>query len=289
MEIAREKARLVSQSADVYHSDIRRWSRSQLADGMESWWLFQQRHVLRTPGFEGKETEAMRWGTVFHDLVLEHQDIHEGIAIVPKSVLNADGHAKGKPYQIFKELNVGKLVLKEADAFDYVQMWNAIKRNATASELLFDGEDAQNEMGIHWTDEETLLPMRARLDRVVPWEHITDLKTINEASLKNINDEIEYRGYHLQGAMYQTAWKEVTGQVLPYFLVFVQKSMPYTVRTVRLSEIFIERGRKLASRLLRQLKSCLETNIWPDAVDDGYIEMDPPSWVKYSWKEKESE
>ncbi len=276
---------VVRETAEAYHANTERISRTMLWHFRESPRTYFKRYVERDPKWQDEPTAAMQWGDVFHDLVLQTNDITSRVAVIPEEVLNDQGHRKGKNWLTWKAENEGKLLLKDEEFYDYAQMWESIQSCETARELLFDGDAAENELGLHWTDSATGLLLRSRLDRVIPGECITDLKTINDASLRNINNEIKARGYDLQAGTYQWGWEETTGQTLPFYFVFVQKSKPYTVVVVRMKDSWTDKGRTMTDETLNDIKRCHETGDWSDPVSQGFIEMDEPSWAneRFSW------
>ena len=292
-QLTEQPPAIVSQAADDYHGDTSRLSRSQLTTFIESRKTFYRRYVCNDPAWQQATTEAMRLGSLFHELVLEHSQFEDMVAIVPRSALNADGHKMGNAYKRWKEQpeNACRLIMKADEAFSLQQMFQAIIENDTARTLLYDG-DAQNEMTVHWHYFNTVIPARARLDRVRE-DYIVDLKTIDSVSMQSIERAIESRLYYMQAAIYQDAIAKLTAshgerKLLPFVLVFVEKQMPFEVISVELSQEYIDEGRQLAIRALHELQHCLETNDWTPPTGKGLITVDRPSrnrkWSPLPWQ-----
>jgi hypothetical protein len=288
----REVARIVRQTSELYHGDQLRISRSQLNDFITSRRLFLNRHVLHLPSWQQHETDAMREGTMLHSIMLDHGgDMRKCFTLIPRDVLNGKGDRVGNAWLQFKRDHAGETLLKYHEVSDLVEMCNAVRENETASELLFGGEAAENEQTFHWSDRETGLKMRARIDRVRPGHAIVDLKTIDTADLPSIEKAIEHRLYYLQAAVYQRAWEEFTGacgemETLPFVLVFVEKKQPFRVVNVEIDSGWILAGRTLSRQTIEDVAECFRTDNWTDPTSVGIITMERSRFAANNWRKK---
>lgn len=261
-----------SITAAEYHA-MSAVSRSQVSDFLDSRWLYYRRHILKDPLFAFEETEAMAFGTWWHDWLLERGgDINDmGLVTPPREVLNADGHRKGGKYTEWAKEQAGSRIVKEAELQVIIEMAQAIERNSLAHGLvLADQPGAVNEVTIAWQCQETGIDLRARLDRVIPGVAIVDLKTTNDANPWAIRRTIRDRRYFTQAAVYQQAWLATTGETLPFVLVFHETACPWRCVVRQIGQSYIDRGWSEFTQALRDIQSCRESGDWRDV--DTYSE-----------------
>mgnify|MGYP007071580396 CR=1 FL=1 len=277
-------ANVLRLSDDRYHS-LPQVSRSQIETFLESRWLFYQRHVLRIAAYESKSTPQMEFGTWWHARILEHADY----LVIPADVLNADGERRGKQWKEFRDRHAGEHLVTSDEVFQIRQMEAAIRDNVLAAELLGDQDDREVESTLTWQDEVSGEVCRGRLDLVIPGRSILDLKTIRDCSLHTIETTIESSGYYRQAGYYQWAWFALTGETLPFTLVFSETSCPWRCRVVELDQAWIDRGLSECKAALSQIASCRRSGQWrdPDSYQSEPIVMAAPGWSKGKWRLEE--
>lgn len=279
-----QPARIVESTAEDYHADLSRVSRSMLVDFIESPWLYYRRYVKRD-AWQKQSTKAMDTGTLFHAAMLEGKSIYDLVHVIPASVLNADGHCKGKAYTDWKACHTDKPCRKAAELDDEISMFVAMSKSEAAQEIL--GNPAGiNEVTIHW--DWNGIQRRTRLDRFIPGIGISDIKTSRVNSLDAINNSIEYDGYYLQAADYQMAVEALTGETLPFSFLFQPKSPPFATVTVDVDQDWIDDGRAVIEAALARLQVCGNSSDWRDPVSTQRIRMSRPNSAKYRWQLTES-
>ena len=242
-------------------------SRSQVSDFLASRWLYYRRHILKDPLFAFAETEAMAFGTWWHEWILERGgDINDmGLVTPPREVLNADGHRKGGRYTEWAKENAGSRIVKEAELQELIEMAQAIERNSMARGLVLgDHPGAVNEVTIPWQCHETGIGLRARLDRIIPGVAIVDLKTTNDANPWAIRRTIRDRRYYMQGGVYQQACLHMTGELLPFVLVFHETACPWRCVVRQIGQKYLDRGWSEFQQGLRDIQACRESGDWRD-------------------------
>ena len=275
----------VDQTADEYHADRSRISRSQLCDFMRGSNLFYRKHVLQEPLWQQKSTDAMEFGTVFHAAVLEQKPIEEMVHVIPEVVLNAEGDKRGKAWITWKQAHSDKMCVKERDIFLPRIMWQSVQSSPAAMELLQG--PGRNEQTIHWSFES--IACRTRIDRLRD-DCIVDLKTARSCNLNSINNSLESDGYAIQAAFYQMAVEAVTGNRLPFKFIFVEKNIPYRTVVVALGSNeqlgvpWIEQCRDEVVAALQRLQRVADQEAWRDPIGDQCITMNRPSWANYQWQ-----
>ena len=93
-------------------------------------------------------------------------------------------------------------------------------------------------------------------------QFISDIKTSKSATDADIQKEIKWRNYDLQAAFYC----DVLGDQYPpenFRFIFMQKSAPYFIEIVGLTDETIERGRNKYNAALQQWGKYLETKEFP--------------------------
>lgn len=156
--------------------------------------------------------------------------------------------------------------------FDAVQaMIGAVRRHKRAAELLSDGMPEQS---LFWTDVETGVPCRARLDWLRP-DGIVDYKTTTSVDSDHIAKVVADFGYHCQGDWYldAAAQLEVLPPDAPFYLIFQVKTPPHLVRVVELDETALSIGRDRNMQAREVFRDCTAAGTWPGPGDEAEIEL----------------
>lgn len=87
-------------------------------------------------------------------------------------------------------------------------------------------------------------------------------------------------GYHQQGAWYEDAVKALgLSDDVPYFLVVQEKTPPYLVSVVQLTQIALDAGRHENRKAIRLFAQCMKTGVWPPYVE-GVAQVGLPGWAE---------
>lgn len=129
----------------------------------------------------------------------------ELIALIPKGTAHIWDHIEGAS----RSMGAGKVELKP-------DQWNEVEGNvkllSTAASFAEIFDDGLSEVSIFWTDEETGLPCKARMDRVRPAK-LHEVKTIQNSSGEEFEKlcirEIGKRKYNVAAVHYQIGWKHI--------------------------------------------------------------------------------
>lgn len=258
------------------------------------------------------ETEAMRFGSLFHTAMQLYQQygsidaFYDAVAIFrppvnPKTEqpYGATTKAYAEAYAQFIAENEGKVVASLAEVQQIDDMVGVLVRpeigGATAIQVTKLLKWGKSEVSIfHETEDGVKIKIRPDLltsKKIVDWK----TTTLDDLTEESINRAILRYGYHISAAMYQYVYHAVTDKWLDFYLVFVQKQEPYDCIMVDMANYgyrYIEEldmvvpgaGAVEFQRLLDLHTKCLKTGKWPGAETfipgDKYriMEIEPPRY-----------
>jgi exodeoxyribonuclease VIII len=154
--------------------------------------------------------------------------------------------------------------LSESDAEKLPYMARAVFAHPAVSLIRQNGGC---EVVILWTDDETGLSMKAKLDKWIPEcllpgdtvavPTILDLKKCCDIDDDSIRKAISNYGYHRRASLYRDGIEALTGQKPDFVFVFILDAPPWHVRVVTLGDESLTGGRW-------EVRNCL--NLWAQAT-----------------------
>jgi hypothetical protein len=263
---------------DLYHAHSA-YSQSQFKLLPKQPELFYGYHVIEPPLWTFKQTDNMRLGTVLHGIHLEHKPL----LVVPPDVLTSNGQRRGKKWEEWEQAHQGQFYLLAADAGVVEVMGAALMGDETVRRII--ESDGPNELSLFWDDEETGLPLRARLDMLregAGGMMIADLKstTINVADPHEVASHIMKFGYHQQDALYCDGARICLGRQPEMFaFIFVRSEPPFNCCLWVMNPNDVALGGRRNRKALRDLKHRLDTGDWLNdrAGQVNYVEL--PRWA----------
>jgi hypothetical protein len=211
-------------------------------------------------------TKSMDLGTLVHTLVLG-----VGVELV---VIDCDNWMSPKNRALRDEaLAAGKWAVNRTEIAKAEAMAESIRSHPTAGPLFIDGLP---EVTLYWTDPETGVRMRARLDYLLP-DRIVDLKTTSDGSPEGFAKSCAKYGYRESAANYIEGHRVLLGFAPEFLLVTVESNEPYRVRVWRFGVADLEVG---ANRMAeaRRLFAKHEAEGYPQ-LDLGVTEIIMPAWA----------
>lgn len=212
------------------------------------------------------ESDEMLIGSVTHGLLLE-PDVLTRIVVPPDEVLSEDSNGVkrrvGKLYKEWVAQNPGLISMLPAHMDVSIKAANALRKEIGH---LIDHPHAMREKEIYWTHEKTGLPLRAKLDLIVPTDigtFIPDVKTTHDIA-RFCRYEIEDRHLYLQHAMYRDAVKHRFGTDATFFFVTVEKKGMYRCRAIPLDDDAAAFADEAYDKTLEQLKLRLDADDWSE-------------------------
>lgn len=161
-------------------------------------WAYQRLN----PGAE-EPTPAMKFGTAFHAYMLGTGDV-----VAPTGEL-AGKSAATKAYKEWKaeQEAAGRIVVTAKDMQTLTRMRDNFTRDAERTAIL---ENGYHERVIMWTDTETGIRLKAKLD-LIPrdTDYIVDLKTCADASATGFAKAAYDHRYDIQAEFYRAAVAQI--------------------------------------------------------------------------------
>lgn len=215
------------------------------------------------------------FGGAVHCRLLEPEKFDKRYAVF-------DGTRKGEDWRVWQDENPGKESLKPPEMERVKLIVDRVMKGASPShrsarDLLRGG---RREEAVTWTDEETGLACKGRLDYLRP-DLLVDVKTIAKSPSPFLfGAAAASYGYHGQGAFYHdgaTADRRINGKQAPW-IVALQSKEPYDCACYMLDERALNAGRQLYRRLLRVYLQCTQSGMWPGVAPDP-MPLLLPAWA----------
>lgn len=214
-----------------------------------------------------EDTPAMKFGRAVHSKLLQPEHFSDEYIVAPE----CDRRTKeGK--QIWADMmEMGKEIISRDDMVKILEMEFEF---ADIRKTLLNKPDLQTEVALTWTDEETGVDCKGRLDAIAG-EIIVDYKTTTDASTKAFSREALKYGYDLQAAMYMEAAMANGYNPKRFIFVAQEKTAPYLINIIYAGDAFLDRGRWIMRDLLAKYKACRDLDEWPGY---GTNELILPEW-----------
>lgn len=250
--------------ADYRSSPELNWSRLRLAGK-------SPQHFAAGPGIV-EDTPALRLGRAAHVATLEPERFAASFTTWH------GGRRAGREWEAFAENaeSAGVEVLTADEAAQVAALATAVRTHAGAASLLREGDA---ELSVRF--EVDGRPCKARLDYLsgsMGGRVVVDLKTAQDASPGGFGRAAAQSGYLGQAAWYCDAVEAVTGEAPSFVFVVVEKSAPYAVGVYAVDEVQLDVGRRLYRRLLRRVRECEESGLWP-GYSSGVGLLELPAWA----------
>ncbi|AMV30855.1 Exodeoxyribonuclease 8 [Pirellula sp. SH-Sr6A] len=257
-----------------YHADTSRISNSMMSLLKRSPRLFYQRYIL---GEAEEPTDAMRFGSYLHTLVLEPEEIPNRYYIAPKvDRRTKEGKAAWAQSQ---ELAIGKELVTEADA----QL-----ASLCASSILWHQDfklfaklitESVIEERIDFTFAN--YDCRCKPDMVHVGSRLCfDIKTAKGASPAAFSKSVAEYGYHRQAAFYRHALQEKYGEYFRFLFVVVETSAPFESAIYELDFDAIEKGEQELETLIAEYRVRLANDDWSPEFSKGINTLSLPRWYQ---------
>ncbi len=238
-------------------------SSSMVKKSCESMMLYHGLYISKE--IEQSKGDALRFGNLFHTIVLEPEKLHEEY-IVLDDTIDRRTKAGKEAYKIVTETAEAKhlTVVTQAE-FDLANEMSARAVNDKYAGKLLRSMQRLTEISYYETHSTTGLQVKVRPDLSVGNVCI-DLKSIHvnrsvdsEWMLEHLRREVIKYKYHLSAAMYLEVAK-----LKEFVWIFVNKAPGYHwVATVRASEELLNDGEELYHTAMHKIFNAQIDNEWP--------------------------
>lgn len=228
-----------------------------------------------------KSTPAMVFGNVVHTLLLEPMTFDSRYFINEH-----DGRTKeGKEAKQFAEAS-GLTIISQDDYVKGMDMVSGLTTNAyVAPDLLAKmsfllGQDLEIEKEINWTDADTGIECKAKLDAYIRSLNLVfDYKSIESLDDHKMDTNFGKYRYDIGGATYSEAIQSEYGDdQFPSFLFCVQeKKAPYAFRLITLDNESLQKGLNKRKELMGKLKTAFDDDDFFTYKDVEKYQL--PQWV----------
>ena len=224
------------------------------------------------------ETPALLFGRVVHKLLLEHQDFFSEFCITPRvDRRTREGREK---YAEFEAAVDGRTQISGDMYRQALEMTMKAIEEPFVNTLIA----GRHEVPITWTDEETGVKCKARLDCLTEIDgqlYVVDYKTTTSAHLGSFSNSAFKYGYHFQAAMYLDGVKAVTGRDAKFFFIAQEKDEPYAVCVYAADDEFIHSGEDKFRELIGIYRECEASGNWYGymGAEPAVLTLQLPAWA----------
>lgn len=271
---------MIQESSSEYHANAA-VSHSKLETFRRRPALYHKRYIAKQIVAE-EPSAAFRIGSAVHCSVLEPAEWSKRYAIKPEGIDRRTKEGKERWAQ-FEQQNGGKTIIDQDESALVLQMTDAVRHNPLAAQLLGRGVPEAT-----WRTGGTMT-LQCRTD----WfnaegcdltdgrPYVADLKTvetIDDETFINFERAVFRFGYHRQAGFYLPLISELwTKPVFDFFFLVVEKCEPFGVAIFRLSDDAVALGQDQTIADLRDLKRCIDFDVWPN-IDAVVRELGVPAW-----------
>lgn len=202
-------------------------------------------------------------GSAAHCMILEGLDRFWAEYVVGGPINPTTERPYGADTKKFREWAKasGKAALSDDQYALVCQLYNAVKSQTLAAELLKDGI-AEGVLRAEYCG----LQCQARLDWFSPQWGIIDLKTCADISVFEHNCR-DY-GYIAQMAFYRAMYWLLTGERVPVYLVAVEKREPYRCGVWLIDAGALDGAQRYNEATLGELTVSRRDNVWPTGYEE---------------------
>jgi hypothetical protein len=223
------------------------------------------KHRLATPQ---KETPLMRKGRAGHTSVLEPE------RLLAEYALWEGKKRQGKAWDKWRADNPGKQDITPDEIKRCLRLRELVRAHPLAGSYL---EHIEAELTLRWTDSETGVDCKGRIDGVNG--AILDLKFSHDISAREFARTAYRFKYHMRGAWYRDGYAAVTGKVLPVVLIVVEQDPPHDIGVYQIPEPVLDQGQAEYLELLERVAFCRESGEWPGQFQSEQT-LTLPAWAE---------
>ncbi len=233
------------------------------------------------------DTASLTLGSAAHVAVFEPDEFPRRYLVYTKSKTKGEGARKDWDAAKEAAAKEGKTILGSDEYDTALAIRDAVRSHPVARKYL---ERGQAEHTIEWTDRDTNLNCKARLDWLAD-EYLIDLKTARAIDAHSFASATARLLYHGQLAFYLQGLDAIRRQPRLPVLIAVENAPPYDVAVYRPDAEMMEAGHELVRELLAKCRAAeLISERTGMAPTERMLSL--PRWAveddDYEWEVKES-
>lgn len=280
--------RISDMPAHVYFEDHGAWSQSMLKTFADRRRLAHDYYVTCTaspPVPKSDRKMRIDKGTALHTALLEPHRFERLVSRWPDGMLSDDGGIRTKEAKAYRDEQTaaGRIVLKDDHYAAIKAMSESVKR-VCASLLEMP---SKKEQSIYWTDEQTGLPLKMRLDWMLLGTRpvICDVKSTGDVAPQQFRKVCESLHYGLQQVHYTAGGASVLDIEPKFYFIAVEDTYPFSCAIHQLDDDWTAAAAKHRRGLLQSVKRCTDTGNWSEPWEQriNTLESRP-----YQYREEES-
>lgn len=245
-------------------------------------------------------TKAMKLGSLFHTIYLEPERAEReqlaalslpGFCIAPAEI-NRRTKIGREQYAAFLESRPGEECVSNEVAEGkrdkvrefYAQgrhMALAVEKSEIAQRVL-RGENKRTEVSYFWTDEQSGLPCKCRIDHDADNRPLLDFKSTFDPAPDTFSTQAARLGYHRQNEWYWRGYLACTGENKQFGFIVVRDSMPWECAVYELDEEAVELGRNQNRTIMNDLASSYRNDVWTNAWERKITKLSLPKFAVHS-------
>lgn len=232
--------------------------------------MLHYRHWLTV---EREDTAAMLLGRAVHTAVFEPHKFALDYVVAP----DVDRRTKAgrESWAEFQASVDGKDVLTAEQNATAWEIGTAVRRSPVVRRYLDSGRP---EVAIEWTDRETGLPCRGRVDWLTGAGVLCELKTARMITERPFASTAWRLGYFHQVALYSMGLESITGTPPPIKFIAVENVPPYDCGVLAPSEDSIYAAGEEVRSLLVKVNRARRLDEWPGQYTEE-VELHAPRWA----------
>jgi exodeoxyribonuclease VIII len=224
-------------------------------------------HLLERPR---KDTPALKLGRAVHCAVFEPDEL------LVKYAVWQGGRRAGKDWNKFRDANSHLDILSVDEYRQACAIRDAVHAHPAAG--IYVSIIGGSEHVIQWTDRDTGIDCKARLDKLV--DRVVELKTARDIDHRLFSTAVARYQYHGQLAFYHDGAQRHLDTILnPPVIIAVESSPPHDV-VVYSCVFLLDHGRDLYRKYLRTLAECRALDYWPGRAPLEEQVLELPAWAQ---------
>lgn len=259
---------------ELSNAEYRALSAVSQSDLKSCWNNPQLYHQMR--GRPSEPTASQQFGIDLESYIRGELDY----AILPATVLNKDGHRRGKAYTEFLAENQSRYLVTEDYVAQLERAADNILNNGPAAQLIYSPTAIWHER-FAWDCDLTGLRLKCEIDLLDPGLHcVTDLKTASDVDLDSFERDVMKWGYDIQAAMYLQAAKLLLDEDWSYAWVVVRNRPPFDCEVYEASQQLLLHGSRRLDERLEFFAECEKSGQWLSQTHGIVQTVYPPRWSR---------